>query len=307
MEANIQRVDAVYEMPTRATNRTAPRGLVFLAHGCSHRATDFWPHSPSCPSCIGLPEEVAIARAVVDADYAAVALSSRGHCWDFDVDASRVASALTSFIAEHRLERLPRYALGASSGGAFVLQLPKLFALDAVVSQIMAVPAHLLPHKPPPLLFVHMPRDTRTAALVHRCVRFVRQHRGGRSEKVEAQPLPINASFFARRIRGVSLPTSAALHRALLPALDESGMLLEDPRGSDWRRLVETAPGGLAGALPGARPGEKDSLEADQSAVAEELNVAWASHEITSDYMGQTLEWFAQTQSASPTPRQVEL
>ena len=93
MEANIQRVDAVYEMPTRATNRTTPRGLVFLAHGCSHRATDFWPHSAACPSCIGLPEEVAIARAVVDADYAAIALSSRGFCWDFDIDASRVASA----------------------------------------------------------------------------------------------------------------------------------------------------------------------------------------------------------------------
>ena len=31
--------------------------------------------------------------------------------------------------------------------------------------------------------------------------------------------------------------------------------------------------------------------QADASAVAEELNVAWAAHEITADFMRQTLAW----------------
>ena len=32
-------------------------------------------------------------------------------------------------------------------------------------------------------------------------------------------------------------------------------------------------------------------IQADESAVAEELNVAWAAHEITADFMAQTLAW----------------
>ena len=48
---------------------------------------------------------------------------------------------------------------------------------------------------------------------------------------------------------------------------------------------------GLVDLLPGNAPGVTDSLQADESAVAEELNVAWAAHEITADFMAQTLAW----------------
>lgn len=48
---------------------------------------------------------------------------------------------------------------------------------------------------------------------------------------------------------------------------------------------------GLLDQLPGVAPGVADSLQADGSAVAEELNVAWAAHEITADFMAQTLAW----------------
>ena len=48
---------------------------------------------------------------------------------------------------------------------------------------------------------------------------------------------------------------------------------------------------GLIDLLPGNAPGVADSLQADESAVAEELNVAWAAHEITADFMAQTLAW----------------
>ena len=34
-------------------------------------------------------------------------------------------------------------------------------------------------------------------------------------------------------------------------------------------------------------------LRADESAVAEALNVAWAAHEIASDPMAATLRWLA--------------
>ena len=59
---------------------------------------------------------------------AVVALSSadrRSRCWSMDQDGPRVASALTAWRASHGLAALPLGALGASSGGAFVLLLPR--------------------------------------------------------------------------------------------------------------------------------------------------------------------------------------
>jgi hypothetical protein len=31
-------------------------GTVFVAHGCQHAATDFFPQSARCAKCLGLPE-----------------------------------------------------------------------------------------------------------------------------------------------------------------------------------------------------------------------------------------------------------
>lgn len=42
----------------------------------------------------------------------------------------------------------------------------------------------------------------------------------------------------------------------------------------------------------------KLKLEADASAVSEEMNVAWAAHEIVSDTTVQMLEWFERQQAA---------
>ena len=47
----IANVETVYEKPA-----SPARGIVVLAHGCQHSATDFWPHSTACAECIGLPE-----------------------------------------------------------------------------------------------------------------------------------------------------------------------------------------------------------------------------------------------------------
>ena len=73
--------------------------------------------------------------------------------------------------------KLPRYALGASSGGAMALALAQRLPLDGVCSVIMAVPPAMLEAKPgdpasgkvwahPPAIFVHMARDGNTARAV---------------------------------------------------------------------------------------------------------------------------------------------
>ncbi len=48
----------------------SPRGTLFIAHGCSHAAHDWWPASPACPHCLGLPEEMAQTQQALARGYA---------------------------------------------------------------------------------------------------------------------------------------------------------------------------------------------------------------------------------------------
>jgi len=287
----IANVETVYEKPA-----SPARGIVVLAHGCQHSATDFWPHSTECAECIGLPEEVRIARAIVAAGWVAVAFSSAdremSRCWEFEVDGPRVLRALSKFRHRHGLDELPAAALGASSGGAFVLMLARELPLRAVVSQIMALPPAMLQGYNgtpfPPTLFLHMPRDGRTAALVSKCVGRLSQQ-GRPVAEIGAPPLAVTEAFFTR-IPGVGGPLSARIAAALSPHLNGERRLKQDPRRSKWRETL-CADEGLCALLPGRRPGEPDALVHDVSPVAEVLNVAWAQHEIMADYMPQTMEW----------------
>lgn len=61
--------EAMYQFPSSAP----PAGILLLAHGCSHSATDFF---SSCSKCLGLPEEMRIVKAALARNYVALALSS---------------------------------------------------------------------------------------------------------------------------------------------------------------------------------------------------------------------------------------
>ena len=86
--------EAVWQKPS-----ITAKGLLFLAHGCNHGAIDFWPQSPRCAQCIGLPEEVRITKEALQAGWAVVAMSSSdrigSRCWNFDIDGPAVAGALS--------------------------------------------------------------------------------------------------------------------------------------------------------------------------------------------------------------------
>lgn len=73
-------IEIVYQVPTT----TALRGLLVVFHGCSHRATDFFPASTTCKKCIGLPVERTIAMAAIRRGIAVLAISSQNaehKCW----------------------------------------------------------------------------------------------------------------------------------------------------------------------------------------------------------------------------------
>jgi len=73
-------IEMVYQLPP-----VSPiKGVLALFHGCSHRATDFWPASDSCKKCIGLPVERTIALAALRRGLAVLAISSSNSehkCW----------------------------------------------------------------------------------------------------------------------------------------------------------------------------------------------------------------------------------
>lgn len=287
--------EAMWEFP-RGTR--SPVGILAVFHGCSHSATDFFAPSRKCSSCLALPEEVRITNAALAQGYVVLAISSTDRhthrCWNLEVDGPMVKDALEAFRFVHSLPEAPLVALGASSGGAFALMLPSLVPnIKAVVSQIMAIPPAMLPDtKMPPTLFVHMPRDQRTAGLVKKCVRQL-VRRGVASAEIEVSPTKPSASFFLQRIERLTPAAADQLHGALKKAglLDSEGHLADDPRRTNWREVLRAEPN-LMALLPGpSASGPPDSLVADQSAVAEALNVAWAMHEIVSDQIEATLQW----------------
>ena len=55
-------------------------GLLFVAHGCGHAATDFFPRSDRCPTCAGLPESPP-RRQGAQRRLAVAAVSGQGGCW----------------------------------------------------------------------------------------------------------------------------------------------------------------------------------------------------------------------------------
>lgn len=104
------------------TNYT-PKAVLFIAHGCHRKASDFWDKSPSCPECTGLPEERVLVRTALSKSFAVITVSSSATCWSFGKEKRIVRDVIKTWIKKHDLERLHLVALGASSGGYFVSAL----------------------------------------------------------------------------------------------------------------------------------------------------------------------------------------
>lgn len=291
--------EMVYQIPEY------PKGVLVVAHGCSHSATDWWPKISKCVKCTGLPVEMTLVREGLRRDLIVVAVSStnRNHkCWTHQD--TKLVTKVINHIYERYLRSdysIPLYLLGASSGGTFVGQ----FALGnpdlqpkvrAAVVQISAI------HKPlqVPVLFNLMEKDVDLITMVGS--KKQTQYKGG--YKILISPtLSINASYFYDHGAVQSAAVSESVQKALLKGgfLNKNTLhLLEDPRHSPWRNVRSTivflifrkhslslsviqcnvCPSQVIAPL-----GLEDSLVADASPISEVLNMAWAGHEITDQHL----------------------
>eukprot|EP00756_Hemistasia_phaeocysticola_P045023 Hpha_TRINITY_DN18796_c0_g1::TRINITY_DN18796_c0_g1_i1::g.47540::m.47540 len=267
------------------------KGAVFFAHGCGHAARDWWLPGPSCKHCLGLPEEVRLRRLALRRGLLVIVVSSLETCWQLsdppseEGDVKAVLRALALVRTRHHAESLPLYAVGASSGGAFVQVLPHHTKVDGLVAQIMVPVGQLLtaPHYPP-ICFLHMPRDEGTNDAIHD---WASTKKGStRYAEIMVQPRPITPAFLGRSVRlGVEGGRMVAGALRSKGFLDESGLLRRDPRRSEWRAALEGKD-----TVELLRQ-SADELVPDESPISELLNLAYAQHEIVSDGFGTILDW----------------
>jgi hypothetical protein len=278
------RVTYVWEEPLGT-----PKGILFLAHGCQHSALDFWPSNPKCEECVGLPEEHKIVKKALESKYTVLAISShsQGHggCWAARHDNNRVLKVLKKIKSEDTYKRLPVFALGVSSGGSFVAQLPEVLQQIAAVfvmvghSDISFVSKKV---QYPPSQWIHMPRDRILAEQINETVHGLRKA-GFRADEIQVDAIPLSPTYFSDRIEKISPHLSTQIYDILKKnnflKLDDT--LAMDPRFSNWRRLLEPL---MAEISP-------DTLRINQSPISEEMNVAWAHHEITADHILKTISF----------------
>jgi len=278
----------------------APVGVLFIAHGCNHQASDLFSQRgndgwefPGCAAsglhrCLGLPEERRLVRMARQRGFLVVGVSGGSgvkSCWDLEGDPQRVKDALDHVLAE---EKLPVnsliYATGASSGGAFMGALARSRVLHG---RLRCIAPQISPIETGgtagvPTLFIHMAKhDPYTATVVQDNLAELRQL-GVNASEIVANPLPVTSSLLER---AMSAPDANAVLDAFRAGglLDKDGFLLQDPRGSDWREVLiakEKVPQG-------------DSLIADESPLSELLNVAFARHEFTSQFGLEPLDFCA--------------
>ena len=135
-------------------------------------------------------------------------------------------------------------------------------------------------------MFIHMPEhDRRTAAAVKSKLNDLRGDAILAGE-LHCMPLPLDDTFFSSRINGISVANSTQLVVALRSSgyLTQEGLLRADPRRppGSWREALQQS--GVPQLL-------RDSLAADKSALNEEMNRAWASHEMCATFAHEMLEF----------------
>eukprot|EP00750_Incisomonas_marina_P000193 INCI10170.1.p1 GENE.INCI10170.1~~INCI10170.1.p1 ORF type:complete len:332 (-),score=36.50 INCI10170.1:412-1407(-) len=174
---------------------SSPQGVALMLHGCSHAATDWFPRSAGCKYCgfgkggWALPEEKKVVTLAQERNLAVVVMSSDDRtgskCWSPRKDVPKVSRALDALLTRPEntihLADLPIYVFGASSGGSFASLLPanmlrpdgSRFNFAGIAVQISgggglksALSNPEAARIIPPIAFLHMPKDMRTAKSV---------------------------------------------------------------------------------------------------------------------------------------------
>lgn len=287
-------IQIVYPAIERGYKNSAvsSKGLVLLLHACTHSALKFFSQSAeTCSDCVGLSEELRMVRLLLKEGYTPVAITSldrKSGCWS-NGDIPRLKHVLKQdLLADYQ----NIYAMGASSGGAFVGQLlvQQDLQVQAGVVMVMGLGTQLvtkLQSIQKPIYLAPMPRDKGTTLRANQNYHVLKDH--AILDTTSCKALPVTTSYLLQRVPGLTQELADKLILALQKAnhIDEnSSMLLVDPTRSKWRNIVSpqnaTHYAGLFALKPGYSP------------LAKALHRAWAFHEYCSEVVVPALRFFEQ-------------
>ncbi|XAR52787.1 hypothetical protein NMG60_11021043 [Bertholletia excelsa] len=268
--------DVIWQIPT------SPKAALFLAHGCNGRAVNFWDKSPSCPNCTGLPEERLIVLHALAHNFAVITISSAGRCWSLGKERLRVKGIMEWWVWKYKLKKLPLVALGASSGGYFV----SVLATDLRFSSIVIMIAEgkfdqiKITKEYPPTLFVHMPKDVARMRRIDAYLQILKD-KGIDVAEIKCMEVPLSPDFLADRIPGLNKTVSVQLFDIFQDKgfIDNNGYMRSDGREIHLKAVLR----------------ESSIVLPDTNLVkhiTEELNLAFAYHEMTSLQSEHIFEWF---------------
>lgn len=268
--------DVIWQIPD------SPKAVLFLAHGCNGRAVHFWDRSPNCPNCIGLPEERLLVLHALSRGFAVFTISSAGRCWTLGEERLVVREIIRWWVERHKLEKLPLVALGASSGGYFVSALAKGLRFSSIALMIAEglFDQMDIPEDYPPTLFVHMPKDSYRQRKIGEFL-VVLRNKGIDVAEIECMEFPLSRNFFTDRIPGLEQANSTKLFELFQEKgfIDENGYMRSDGRRTRWKEALR----------------ESNAIFLNKNLVhhvQEELNLAFAYHEMTSLPSEQIFKWF---------------
>ncbi|KAK3404898.1 hypothetical protein EUGRSUZ_K01197 [Eucalyptus grandis] len=260
----------------------SPKAVLFIAHGCNGRAINFWDRSPTCQQCVGLPEERLLVLEGLSRKFAVLTVSSVGRCWTMGEERLIVRDIIRWWVGKNKLEKLPLVALGASSGGYFVSALATNLRFSSIVLMIAEGIFDQMDVREdyPPTLFVHMPKDTIRQQKIDEFMPDLKS-KGIDVAAVECVEFPLSASTLADRIPGVDENVSAKLFELFRSKgfVDANGYMKRDGRAMRWKKALQ----------------ENKNILLDRQLVnhvQEELNLAFAYHEMTSLQSEQIFKWF---------------
>jgi hypothetical protein len=280
--------------------KTAARGVLIFFHGCHHGGQDMFE----------LPEDRIVALAALNRGLAVVSPTSQSRgsgCWG---QQDRVIFEKTNVIGKWMAsaglsETLPRMGMGASSGGSFLFSAYKSLGLKSIASYVSGKgfpESELTPGNVPATMYVHMPKDYKTADKIEATYKaLVRARIPAKQIKIDSHPFTPELcsrrlpEFGDRRCQAF-IANVLASNKSLLDKNDMT-VLISYRSDGDWKELMEKAK--LDGDLDSSVKKKQGTLFDKNfeghswmwASMAEEIAASYAVHEMTSEHRREVLDF----------------
>lgn len=206
-------------------------------------------------------------------------------------DIVNVVSTLSWWKSTHGLQNSSTVALGISAGGHVLSTLglrgPELFdSMVLMVSKgLKQAWRHARSDFYPPTLFVHCPRDFKSAEAILLTMTKLRKA-GIQAEEVPWNPHPITPTWFSQLIPGLDPPTS----RAIYDAFRSEGSILDENDYLQTALVRWESALRRRGVLP--EDPERPGQVLYKAAISQELRVAYAMHSALARRNDEIFRWF---------------